>query len=246
MVSRRRTSRARRARGRAGYSLVILVMIIATLSVLAASALPAIEQMIRRNKEEELIFRGFQYAEAIRVFQRRYTRYPVRLEELMEVKPRCIRQLWKDPMTDDGSWGLVTVNNGPARRGPGRRNGPNPAPTPNEGAPADQAPTDGQVPANLPILGVVSKSDKEAIKTLFGRSKYNEWRFTTDALQTPFGVGPGGRVSRAANATWIGRPFRQGLSQPGLGAPKPGMAPGGNPAPSPPPNPAGGGTNHGG
>lgn len=264
MVSgaRSRGRRARRSSRQGGYSLVILVMIFTTMSVLAAAALPAIEQTIRRNKEEELIFRGFQYAEAIRVFQRRYSRYPVRLDELIQVKPRCIRQLWKDPMTDDGKWGIITLNNGPARRGPGQQNpapgqdpeGANPQPNPGD---AEQNPDQaddgqmapGQVPANLPILGVFSKSHKTAVKTLFGKERYDEWRFTADTLRTPFGVGPGGAVSRAANATWIGRPFRQGLAQPG-GQPAGGM-PGagvGNPTPrgggqgQPPHNPVPDGT----
>ena len=227
---RRRPSAARRARGRAGYNLVILVMIFTAMSILAASALPAISQMIRRNKEEELIFRGFQYAEAIRVFQRRYSRYPVRLEELIEVKPRCIRQLWKDPMTDGGAWGLVTANNGPARRPPGQPS-QNPAPPEGVGDGGDNA-TDaepGQPRENQPILGVVSKRNHASIKMLFGRTNYSEWRFTVETLQTPFGVGPGGRISRAANATWIGRPFRQGLAQPG-GGPGSGAPPQGGPA----------------
>ena len=77
------------------------------LSILVAAALPLWSHGDPRDKEEELIFRGLQYAEAIRVFQHRFGRLPVRLEELIEVEPRCIRQLWKDPMTEDGSWALV-------------------------------------------------------------------------------------------------------------------------------------------
>jgi type II secretory pathway pseudopilin PulG len=253
MVKRARAAtRWRRARSRGGYSLVILAMIVTTMSVLAAAALPAIEQMIRRNKEEELIFRGFQYAEAIRVFQRRYSRYPVRLDELIETKPRCIRQLWKDPMTADGSWELVTVN----RRPPGTSAVPPPphpelSPPPNGQAPPrpdpqgqpDDAQQQEEPPSppqeNQPILGVVSKSHKESIKTLFGQNHYNDWRFTADVLPGP-SVGPGGRVFRTANATWIGRPFRQNLAQPGAAAPGkglPGMpvTPG---APKPPKTPA--------
>jgi type II secretory pathway pseudopilin PulG len=227
---RRPLSAVRRGRSRGGYSLVILTMIVTTLSILAASALPAISQMIRRNKEEELIFRGFQYAEAIRVFQRRYSRYPVRLEELIEVKPRCIRQLWKDPMTDDGAWSLITARNGPAA--PGGQAQPNdqqrrqpPGSPPEGGDQALQEQDPSQPRENVPILGVVSKNKHEAIKTLFGRSHYNEWRFTADVLQVSFGVGPGGRISRAANATWIGRPFRQGLAQPGTSPAGTGNAP---------------------
>jgi len=46
--------------------------------------------VIRREKEEELVFRGLQYAEAIRVFQNRFQRPPIRLQELIEVEPRSM------------------------------------------------------------------------------------------------------------------------------------------------------------
>src|SRR4051812_41255426 len=84
-----------------GYNMVMLVMAITVLNIMVAISLPMWSQMIQRDKEEELISRGFQYVEAVRVFQNRFQRLPVRLEELIEVKPRCIRRLWKDPMTDE-------------------------------------------------------------------------------------------------------------------------------------------------
>lgn len=83
-----------------GYNMVMLMIAITVLNIMVAVALPMWSQEIQRDKEEELISRGFQYVEAIRVFQNRFQRLPVRLEELVEVKPRCIRRLWKDPMTD--------------------------------------------------------------------------------------------------------------------------------------------------
>ncbi|MEO8502741.1 MAG: type II secretion system protein [Acidobacteriota bacterium] len=240
--------RVARNRRQGGYSLILLVMIFTCLSILVAAALPAIEQVIKRNREEEMIFRGFQYAEAIRVFQRRFGRYPIRLEELAEVKPRCIRQLWKDPLSDDGKWAIVTVN---GNRGAGgvRKGGAATPPNPDDQAgTAVDAGDRGQPGENLPILGVVSRSNKEAVKTLFGRSHYNEWRFTAEVLRVPTGVGPNGSISRVANATWIGRPFRSGLVQPaggvggifGGGAPPPGSpggTPGGTKGPSKPPPP---------
>jgi type II secretory pathway pseudopilin PulG len=84
-----------------GYNMVMLMIAITVLNIMVAIALPMWSQEIQRDKEEELISRGFQYVEAIRVFQNRFQRLPVRLEELIEVKPRCIRRLWKDPMTDE-------------------------------------------------------------------------------------------------------------------------------------------------
>ena len=81
----------------AGYNLVILMVMVTVMNVLVAVALPSWSTAIQRQKEKELIFRGLQYAEAIRVFQLRTGRYPVSLRELLENEPRAIRQLWTDP-----------------------------------------------------------------------------------------------------------------------------------------------------
>ena len=90
-----------------GYSLVALMVIVAVLNIAIAASLPVWSKVIQRQKEGELIFRGLQYAEAIRVFQKRTGRFPTRLEELIEIEPRCIRQLWLDPMNDEPEWGLI-------------------------------------------------------------------------------------------------------------------------------------------
>ena len=83
------------------------MVMVTVMSILIAMALPIWSQAIQRQKEKELIFRGLQYAEAIRVFQLRVGRYTVSLRELLENEPRAIRQLWTDPFRDDGVWGLV-------------------------------------------------------------------------------------------------------------------------------------------
>jgi type II secretory pathway pseudopilin PulG len=101
-----------RGRGEAGYNMVMLIMAVTILNIMVAAVLPLMSTDIQRQKEEELVFRGFQYAEAIRIFHARFQRYPIKLEELLEMKPRSIRQLWKDPMTKDGKWGLVFLGGG--------------------------------------------------------------------------------------------------------------------------------------
>ena len=66
-----RPRRSRRQSGEAGergYTLVILLILVTTLNVLVAASLPAWSAMDQREKEEELIFRGLQYAEAIRAY----------------------------------------------------------------------------------------------------------------------------------------------------------------------------------
>ncbi|HSU82366.1 MAG TPA: hypothetical protein VLR69_08085, partial [Thermoanaerobaculia bacterium] len=98
--------------GEAGYNMVMLIVALTVLNIMIAAMLPLMSTEIQREKEEELVFRGFQYAEAIRIFKLRFQRFPNKLEELIEIKPRCIRQLWKDPMTEDGKWGLIFQGQG--------------------------------------------------------------------------------------------------------------------------------------
>jgi len=117
-----RRQHERRATGRPGergYNLVILIMVLTVLNIMVAAALPLWSQVAKREKEEELIFRGLQYAEAIRIYQKRHGRPPMSLEELIEVKPRAIRQLWKDPMSESGEWGLL-VQGGAPQANPGQ------------------------------------------------------------------------------------------------------------------------------
>jgi type II secretory pathway pseudopilin PulG len=94
-------------RGEQGYNLVILIVAITILNILVAVALPMWSYTIRRDREEETIFRGLQYAEAVRVFRQRFGRFPSSVEELVKVEPRSIRQLWKEPLSEDGEFGLV-------------------------------------------------------------------------------------------------------------------------------------------
>jgi hypothetical protein len=187
--------------------------------------LPLWSTQIRREKEEELIFRGLQYAEAIRLFQARFQRFPTNLKELIDVHPRCIRQLWKDPMTEDGRWALIIQGQGaplpPSVGQPG--GGPNPAGAAGQGsaAPSEGNGTDssgggqgaGQPPEVVttgPIVGVRSRSTRKSIETWNGQQEYDQWLFTY-ALLNVRGGRPGGRPP--LDARWIGRPF-PGLPQP--------------------------------
>jgi type II secretory pathway pseudopilin PulG len=117
----------------------MLVMALTVLHIMLAIAVPAWTHFVQREREEEMIFRGLQYAEAIRVFQRRTGRYPNRLEELVEIEPRSIRQLFKDPLGPSGGsgeWGLLVLSAAPP---PGQRQ-------PGQPAPPGQPPAPGQPP----------------------------------------------------------------------------------------------------
>lgn len=230
----------------AGYNLVVLMVAITVMNILIAASLPLWSRIIQHDKEEELIFRGLQYAEAIRVFRVRFQRAPVRIEELVEAKPRCIRQLWKDPMTEDGKWkilyeGVPQVPGAP----PGGGKGEDP------GDPQGEDPEGSGDPGFLgsekketvtigPIEGVVSKSTKRSAMIWFGQERYDQWQFrwgiVAQQKSPPGGLGAAGQPApQGESVRWLGRPWPKWLGiQSAPAIPQPGLPP-------PSGNPGGGG-----
>ena len=214
----------RQVDGSRGFTRVGVIIVFTVMTLLLSVAMPIWSKMIQREKEEELIFRGLQYAEAIRVFQLRNGRYPLRLEELITVRPRSIRQLWKDPMTEGGEWGLVYAQVDPGRR-QGRRGrrrpGVAPQQQPQTFGGAGPRPLGGEQPsatqqgrparAVAPIMGVHSMSHEDALKTYFGASKHSQWLFSVEVLPIA-NVSPDTLSPLRANARWVGRPFRPDLA----------------------------------
>ena len=206
----------------AGYNIVLLAVAITVLNILVAKALPLWSTVIQREKEEELIFRGLQYAEAIRLFEGRAQRLPTRLEELIEVKPRCIRKLWPNPMTEDGSWGLIFQDQQGQQQRPqaqedqGRRRQGNEQ----QSRQSFGVPGDGKEVRVGPIVGVYSTEGGDAVKVFApfgggGGTDISEWRFTKDLLQG-LGVGMGTKPNPAPsmNAAGIGKPWPPGIIPP--------------------------------
>lgn len=218
----------------AGYNLVILIMLMTVMGILLAAALPMWSTAIKRDKEEELISRGWQYAEAIRVFQRRYQRLPVTLEELAKVRPRCIRQQWKDPMTKDGNWRLIPLH------GEGTRL-PLPSPGVDKEVPSRSAtPEAGKKEVSVgPFIGVASRSEESSELVFFGQTRYDAWEFTMTKLTGGGGFPGGGSFGGGAGGSGAGRGNRGGTgAQAGGGTvtPERGGAgvPGVGPGPLPP------------
>lgn len=213
---------------------MILAVLITVTSIALAAALPVWTHAMKREREEELIFRGLQYAEAIRVFQNRFGRLPVRLEELVKTEPRSIRRLWRDPITESPEWGLI-VSGGPGSGvsvdgkapGAGDRNRPGGPRESDVGSPGAPKLPEG------PIRGVFSRSTESSVKVFLDRQQYNQWKFTVDLIagqqagggHLPGVGGPGqpprGDASKESqplrlDVRWIGRPFRPGI-KPGTG-----------------------------
>jgi type II secretory pathway pseudopilin PulG len=93
-----------------GYAFVVLMVAMTVMLIALAAALPSVYHESQREKEEELIFRGNEYARAIYLFQRQFQRYPKSVDELIRTNNiRFLRHAYKDPMSPNGKWRFIHV-----------------------------------------------------------------------------------------------------------------------------------------
>jgi type II secretory pathway pseudopilin PulG len=185
-------TRDRRAAPAAGYTLVAVVIGMAVLVILTAAVAPAVSVIMQRDREDELIFRGRQYARGIVIFQRRFGRLPTSLKEMYENQPRSIRKLFKDPMCNCDNWFLIIQGSAESGIGgaiPTQQTGLQPTPVPKQSASPFQPQTTG------PIVGVRSQVKKEGLKEWQGQKSYDQWRFIMG--QVDRGILPPGPGNRA-------------------------------------------------
>ncbi len=110
MITGRKTRTA--ARREAGYSLLFAIFLTASVLIFTAVAAPVLLTQGRREKEEELVWRGNQYARGVRLYYRKYGRFPQSLDDVVKPKNdiRFLRKEYKDPMNkEDGSWRLIYI-----------------------------------------------------------------------------------------------------------------------------------------
>jgi type II secretory pathway pseudopilin PulG len=180
-------------RGREGYTLLIVVFAVTVLTIGLMVAIPVWETQLQREKEDELIFRGLQYVEAIRIYQAENPgKYPQSLEDLIDVEdnePKYIRKLFPDPMTENGEWNIVLL---PMQTGGSQsRNLRNTQGTPGQvqqqagGRQGSRSPSTVLVASqeavkslqNPQIIGVVSPSPASSKKIYFEQDRYDKWLF---------------------------------------------------------------------
>lgn len=97
----------RRRRDRGAMLLAVLFMM-AIMVITALAVAPAFLQQAKRDREEEMIHRGTEYARAIKKYYKKFGRYPANLEQLENTNQiRFIRRRFKDPLAKDGQWKLL-------------------------------------------------------------------------------------------------------------------------------------------
>ncbi len=184
--------------GRAGYVLIMLLFVVTAMGIGLLVAVPVWQTQIQREREEELIFRGKQYVEAVRLFQvKKPGTFPKSLEELVE--ERCLRRPFRDPMTQEGDWNIILLPQGvpgalartrPAAA-PGRRQQREGQEEPGRSfavqsilvAPSSALPSI----RNAQIIGVVSSSTQKSFRLYNDAESYDKWLFFygQDPKQTP-------------------------------------------------------------
>ncbi|MGH9555542.1 MAG: hypothetical protein ACRD2Y_06935 [Terriglobales bacterium] len=199
--ARRFIRRRGRASRQSGYALLVILLALAFLLIAMTRSAPDVAHQIKREREQELIERGTQYARAIGRYYRKFGRYPARIEELESTNNiRFLRRRYKDPMTPGGEWRFVHF--GEARLGSrgGASTPGTPAGTP-AGAPQSPAggisqpggsspgrgsdSLSGKKFGGGPIVGVASQSTAISIRERDGKTNYNEWEFVYDSSQDP-------------------------------------------------------------
>jgi len=170
------TSGERRLEG--GFGLLGAMAGITVMLILMAVATPAWKYVTQDDKEEELIFRGTQIADAIARCQRESKSLPVSLDYLVQKK--FLRKAYKDPMSKSGQWRYIHPGEPiPAIMAGGRPGGKSGEEEigRRERKPPPPPGTFGEGVAMGPILGVASTSKAKSLRLFNGRSHYNEWVF---------------------------------------------------------------------
>ena len=241
-----------------GYVLLGIAIGLVIMGIFMAAAVPVWDHVIQRDREEELIWRGRQYVQAIERYQRKYPgAFPANMEVLVDEK--FLRKAYEDPMAEEGEWRILRQNSPELRslmapgtqlpgqradrrfRAPGRPGQPS-----RLGQPSQLGRRSMTGEALGGIVGVASASEKETIripgqkqaaflKTVGEAKQYSEWLFVFQVAPDPTQP-PGARGQRGRR----GRPGQPGQAgQAGRPGQRPGAGPGRSNRPQPPgsPNP---------
>lgn len=196
-----------------GHVLLVLMVFSTLLIISLGAAIPSTLQMGQREREEELLFRGKQYIQAIKLFFDQFGRYPTTVKELIITdNMRFLRQAYKDPMTQNGKWRFIHADSSgkvvdsltssrtakPTLKGnkltsflsstqdTGAQMSTSTMAT-NPKSPRSSSESRPRQRRNVSnaqfIVGVASRSKQKSIKVRNGKTRYNEWEFLLPARE---------------------------------------------------------------
>ena len=180
----RRENRSGSGLDAGGFTMVVLLVVMAIMAVGASALLPTWRQQAIRENEEELIFRGNQYARALVLYARKNNNIlPANIDVLYTGK--FLRKKYKDPITGE-DFGLTGAGQPPGAAGRGSLG-------------SGRASTAGSASGRGgqfigAIQGFYSTSTDTSIRTYREQTRYIDWPFTVQTAQMmmglPFGRGP--------------------------------------------------------
>lgn len=216
-----------------GFTMVVLLVVMAIMAVGASALLPTWRQQAIREQEEELIFRGNQYARALVLYARKNNNLlPANVDVLYD--GRFLRKKWKDPITGE-DFGLVGAGQPPGAAGRGSLG-------------SGRASTAGSLSGRGTqivgsITGFYSTSTDTSIRVYQQQQRYIDWPFNVQTAQLMMGL-PAGRRGGGPFGGDQGIGSRGGRSGGPTGPPGGGRGvqppPGGGRGGQPPPVPVGG------
>jgi type II secretory pathway pseudopilin PulG len=163
------------ARTQRGFTMALALAVAVVMGLMLMKTAPDVKAEVQRENEIELIFRGEAISNALKINAAKTGRYPTNLEEVMKLRPRILRQNYKDPMTRNGEWEFITqVQPGAS----GNKEG-------------------------LPVVGVRSKSTLNSIRIYQNKTLVRDWLFSgeqnllgvTDELSRVRGLPKAGNAS---------------------------------------------------
>jgi type II secretory pathway pseudopilin PulG len=212
-----------RRRNQAGFTLMMVVFMVASILIVAAAGTQSILTQGRREKEEETIWRGKQYARAVGLYYRKFGKYPTKIEDLTNQTNgvRFLRQAYTDPMNkEDGSWRFIYAGPngqliGSLRQtnllqnalstvgfGAGLQSPPPPGQQGNAATTANPLESQPQPLAGPVIggniIGVGSKINRPSFRIYLGGDTYQMWEFIWNPR--------GGLVVNPNNTNYTGAP----------------------------------------
>jgi type II secretory pathway pseudopilin PulG len=220
-----------------GFTMVVLLVVMAIMAVGASALLPTWRQQAIRENEEELIFRGNQYARALVLYARKNNNLlPPNVEVLYTGK--FLRKKYKDPITGE-DFGLTGPGQPPGSTGRGSLG---------SGRATQPGSASGRGTMVVgSIQGVYSTSTDTSIRVYRDQQRYVDWPFTVQTAQALMGRAnvPRPPDGRGGDNGRSGGPIRGGGPADGRSA-GPGsrglqVPPGGRAVPLPPQGRRGGG-----
>jgi type II secretory pathway pseudopilin PulG len=100
--------RRRQPQAESGYVLLAVLFMVVLILIALAVAAPRIAADIQRDREDELIHRGKQYTRAVKLYYKKFGRYPSSIDQLEKTNNiRFLRKRYVDPMTGKDDWKIV-------------------------------------------------------------------------------------------------------------------------------------------